>query len=113
MTIADRFERFHVDNPVVYDALVDLCFEMHGRGMRRVSMDWIYHIARWDIIKRTNNNDYKLNDHYTAFYSRLIMTMNPQLGDDFFETRTSQADTWLVSPSSELMRNWVSQVPRS
>ena len=96
-----QFEKFHEENPHVYREVVKLAFDMHNRGMTRVSMDFIYHVARWEVIKATNNIDYKLNDHFTAFYSRLIMHDHPEL-EGFFETRKSQADKWMANRGKEL-----------
>lgn len=112
LVIADRFERFHVANPLVYETLVRLSHEMHNKGMRKVSVDFIYQVARWEIIRATDDIEYKLNDHYRAFYARLIMAMEPAL-EGFFEVRTSEADQWMINPTSELMRQWVSQRLRS
>jgi hypothetical protein len=93
MPLAKAFEKFDAENPHVYRALVDVTRQMYERGMRRVSVDFVYHIARWSIITATNDIGFKLNDHYTAFYARLIMWLEDDL-DGMFALRPSEADEW-------------------
>jgi len=110
MTIAQRFERFAEANPMVYDTLVRLAREMRGKGMTKVSIDFIYQVARWEVIQATDDIEFKLNDHYRAFYARLIMALNPDLRD-FFECRTSEADDWLDNPPSATMQRILARLP--
>jgi len=94
--LTESFEAFHSENPHVYDALVALALDMRRRGMKRVSVDFVYQVARWEVIKSTGDIEYKLNDHHRAFYARLIMVNEPELVD-IFELRSSEADEWIVN----------------
>lgn len=93
---AERFEKFHADNPLVYQTLVKLAREwVAEHGSKKLGIRVIWEVARWEIIKSTRNADYKLNDHLTSYYARLIMAQEPDLAD-VFETRSSEADVWIA-----------------
>ena len=96
MTTAERFEQFHADNPLVYTTLHRLAREWvstHGRQKLGIRMLW--EVARWEIIRATRNTDYKMNDHYTGYYARLLQIEDPVL-DGLFEIRRSPADSWAL-----------------
>jgi hypothetical protein len=93
---AQRFERFHRDNPDVYETLVRLVQVWVDQfGLRRLGVRMLWEKARWELIVATNTPDYKLNDHYTPYYVRLMIHFHPEW-DDLFETRRSPADTWVA-----------------
>lgn len=97
MDTAERFEKFHEDNPIVYQTLHRLAREWvadHGRQKMGIRMLW--ETARWQIIRATRNVDYKMNDHYTGYYARLLQMSDPVL-DGLFEIRRSPADSWAMA----------------
>ena len=47
--------------------------------------------VRWVLAMRTNSVDYKINNNYAPFYSRLIMEQEPDLRG-MFRLRRSVAD---------------------
>lgn len=85
---SERFEEFHRLNPHVYASLVRLARQAHQRGHRRIGIELLFAVLRWEHLLTTNDpsSSFKLNDHYTSRYSRLIMEQEPDL-DDIFETR--------------------------
>jgi hypothetical protein len=86
-TIREAFEEFHRLNPHVYALLVQFARQARGAGHARYSMDAIFHRVRWHVqIETRGGGEFKLNDHFTAMYSRLIMEQEPDL-KDFFEVR--------------------------
>lgn len=94
-TTAQRFEQFHRQNPIVYRTLVRVAREwVNQHGQRKLGIRMLWEVARWELIKATRNADYKLNDHYTSYYARLIQRLEPDL-DGIFELRTSPADQWI------------------
>lgn len=94
-TIAERFEQFHRDNPHVYRTLVRLAREwVNTTGRRKLGIGALYERARWDLAIATGDPDYRLNNNFRAFYSRLIAAQEPDLAD-LFELRSSQADAWV------------------
>lgn len=94
-TTAARFEEFHRQNPRVYSTLVRLAREwVNDHGLKTLGIRMLWEVARWELIKATRSTDYKLNDHYTGYYARLIMRRERDL-DGLFELRASAADEWI------------------
>jgi hypothetical protein len=89
-TIQDRFDQFHKDNPSIYDLLVRFALEVKHSGRSRYSIDAIIQRVRWHVTIETRSSDFKLNDHFTSRYARLIMSRVPEL-DGFFEVRELKA----------------------
>jgi hypothetical protein len=93
--VGEKFEAFHRENPMVYRTLVRLAREwVNQTGRSKIGIKSLYEVARWKIAIETSDPDYKLNNNFTAFYSRLIMLREPDL-DGVFDCRTSEADDWL------------------
>ena len=84
-----RFQAFHQANPHVLDALIDICLDVQARGRRRWSTKGAFEVLRWASI-RTDSDDFKLNNNYTAPYARLIAMVEPRLAS-FFAMRESDA----------------------
>lgn len=94
MSTAERFEEYHAANPIVYDTLRQLAREwVAAHGRRKVGIRMLWETARWQIIMHTNDTEYKMNDHYTSYYARLLQ-MNDLVLDGLFELRSSPADSW-------------------
>lgn len=90
--IAERFTRFHWDNPHVYLLLVRLAREYRdATGRDKCGMSLLIGRARWELAVVTSESDPGLNNDYAAFYARLIMDMEDDLRG-FFYTRRSLAD---------------------
>jgi hypothetical protein len=86
-TIDERFEAFHAANPDVYAELVRLARRAKARGHRRMGIELCFGALRWSrLMETTGERGFKLNDHFTSRYSRLIQEREPDL-DGFFETR--------------------------
>lgn len=96
-TNAEKFEKFHVDNPHVYDALCRLAREwVTGTGRRKCGIGSLVEVVRWQIAMRTNDPHFKINNTFNAFYARLLMANEPDLAG-IFELRASEADEWMES----------------
>lgn len=69
-----RFREFHGANPHVYLELVRLAREAKARGFRRFGVRTIWEVMRWNLAVRTirEEGDFKLNDHLTSRYARLL-----------------------------------------
>lgn len=83
---AKRFGDFHEANPQVYRELEKLAWQAHERGRRKIGMQMLFEVLRWNRIMQTQGDDYKLNNNYAGRYARLIMEKNPEL-EGIFETR--------------------------
>lgn len=85
--LAQSFERFHRDNPHVYETLVRLARRWRSRNPgRRCGIGMLYEVARWTLELRTEGEPVALNNNYRAFYARLLMDTEPDL-EGVFETR--------------------------
>lgn len=72
-TTEDAFNRYHAEHPEVYRVLLSMARRGQELGYKRWSVDAIFHILRWETAIQTGNPDgFKLNDHFTAYYSRLL-----------------------------------------
>lgn len=91
------FEEFHEENPRVYDVMVRLAREYIARtGRRHLGMAQLRERVRWEIAMKTSDPDFKINNNYTPYYARLIMTREPDL-DGIFALRRSVADEYFAS----------------
>jgi len=85
--IAEDFERFHRENPDVYRNLVNLARTVKAAGYVRYSMDALFHRLRWHYnVEHKSKEPFKMNDHFTSRYARLIASREPDLAK-FFECR--------------------------
>ena len=84
----ERFLEFHRHNPHVYDHLRELCIQVRRRGVRRFGIRTVWERLRWYARFETTRapGEWKLNDHYTRHYARLLMAQEPELAG-MFETR--------------------------
>jgi len=81
LTIQERFEEFHYNNPMVYHNLMLLINSAKLRGMKKIGIGMVYEVLRWNYYMRTSdpNSCCKLSNDYRSRYSRLIMQKNPEL----------------------------------
>ena len=90
------FDRFHSDNPRVYQVLVRLAREWVARfGGHKLGIATLYETARWQITLATNDAEFRLNNNWRSYYARLIMAQEPDLAG-LFDLRASKADEWIA-----------------
>jgi len=90
VALDDDFWEFHNNNPRVYEVLVGLARQMHGRGFSHYGIKTLWEVTRWQIHLETKDpSGFKLNNYYHSRYARLIMLMEPDL-EGFFELRKLQ-----------------------
>lgn len=85
-----KFERYHAENPNVYDLFVRYVKEVIAAGHKRYSANAIFERIRWHVMVETRGDKFKLNNNYRAFYARMFMERNPQF-EGFFETRKQKS----------------------
>jgi hypothetical protein len=91
-SIAQRFARFHADNPQVYSMLVSLARDLRTRRPRKLGIKMLFEVLRWQYYVQTDTDEeYKLSNDFTAPYARLIMEREPDL-QGAFNTKRSQVD---------------------
>ena len=85
------FYAFNEANPHVYRRIVQLARKAKMRGLEHYSMDGIFHVMRWEIAIRTKSSDqFRLNDHHTSFYARMVDEREDDL-KGFFTLRKQRA----------------------
>ena len=78
-TIEQAFSEFHKENPRIYEYFKEYFELLHIRkGISRVSSKLIINRIRFEISIGTTSVDYKINDAFTAHYSRLFVKDYPQ-----------------------------------
>lgn len=91
MKIKQNFEQFHNDNPHVLNQLISMLDAAKLVGRRKVGMKQLFEVLRWNQSLSTKASDFKLNNNYTAYYTRLIDKSRPDLGE-LLTRRSSGAD---------------------
>lgn len=90
-SIDERFSKFHADNPHVYASLARLARQVKSRGRSKVGIELLFAVLRWEqMMSTTGDSGFRLNDHFTSRYARLLMEQEPDL-DGMFETRELRA----------------------
>lgn len=87
----EQFNEFHKNNPHVYRTIVRMTRELKAQGHNKIGMQMIIEVLRWRSMMKTIGDDYKLNNDYASFYSRLIMDNEEDL-KDIYPIRTSKTD---------------------
>ena len=83
----EHFWNFHGRNPHVYELMVRLAREWKDQtGGRKLGIKALFERARWECCVRTSESAPVLNNNHTAFYARLIMERESDLGG-IFNTR--------------------------
>lgn len=90
--LREKFEKFHAENPRIYEELHDLALRYReSRGYKRIGISLLFEVARWhSILKTQGEDDFKLPNGWKPFYSRLLM-LDPNLAG-LFVTAKSAAD---------------------
>lgn len=84
-SIQEQFELFHAQHPWIYRMIVERARLVKSRGRKHYGIKTIWELLRWHVDTETAE-EFKLNDHYTSRYARLIMQHEPDLAG-FFNTR--------------------------
>jgi len=88
-----KFAEFHRHNPHVFETMVARARQLKARGCQNWAIKNLIEMARWDHQLHTNSDEpFKLNNNYSAYYTRLIEHECPDLVG-FFHKRRSKADT--------------------
>lgn len=87
----EAFREFHKKNPNVYYDLVKLARQAKARGHSKLSIELLFNVLRWEHMINTDDpsSEFKLNNNYKSFYSRMIMFNIPELSE-MFDTRSQR-----------------------
>jgi len=89
--LQEKFDKFHADNPYVWELFKRFTFEAINKGYDNFSVALVAERIRWETLIETSDTDFKLNNNYKAFYARKFHKVFPKY-DGIFRTRTSIAD---------------------
>jgi hypothetical protein len=79
-----RFLRFDQANPHIYEKLVSMTHEAQARGIRRVAMNMLVGVLRWNNMISTDRVDrFKISQNYCGYYTRKMAREFPDLGEMF------------------------------
>ena len=91
-TLADAFEKFHADNPHVWDLFRSYAWQVKNTGRAHYSARAIVEPIRWHkAIETKGGGDFKINNNHVPFYARKLSAEDVNF-KGFFRDRTSQAD---------------------
>ena len=87
-TIKESFDRFHEQNPQVYEAFKEQVKIALKAGKKKMSAKAIINFLRWSMFLETTDDtcEFKINDSYSAHFARLFVERNPRF-DGIFEMR--------------------------
>ncbi len=85
-TIEERFMAFHALNPQVYAALLRLATKEFSAGFGRGSTNRYFEVLRHNYGMKTKGDEYKLNNSYRSYYSRLLIKNHPRF-EGWLKTR--------------------------
>ncbi len=87
MTIQQKFQIYHEQNPNVYEAFKKYAFAAINGGRKKYSAKSILERVRWHLnFEIVGDETYKNNNNYTSRYARLFIQDYPE-HKDFFEFR--------------------------
>lgn len=86
VSIQERFERFHGENPQVYRAIHWSVMDLELQGHKHYSIDAILHVIRYDRNITTTGRNFKINNDFTSRYARKFMDEFPAYRG-FFQLR--------------------------
>lgn len=91
MTLNEKFEEYNSQNPHIYRQFVFYTINAIESGYKNFGSQMILEKIRWETGVVSKNSDFKINNSYAAFYSRLFMKDFPQYAE-YFRIRNSIAD---------------------
>lgn len=86
VTLEGRFQKFHRQNPEVYQRLLEMARELKDFGHKKIGIQMLFEVLRWETMMQTTGDKYKINNSYASRYARLIMDQEPDL-EGIFEVR--------------------------
>lgn len=89
-SIQSRFERFHDANPWVLTKLEEMTGELVARGRRRIGIAMLFEVIRWEHLRSTTGDPFRLNNSFRSRYVRLMIHRHPEWAD-VFETRETRS----------------------
>lgn len=86
----DEFWIFHTANPELYELFKRFSTEAMRAGLTKFSARAVFHRIRWFTRIETTDEGFKINDRWSPYYARLLMTDDITF-EDFFELRRTDS----------------------
>ena len=106
----NQWSAFFIVNPRIWDLFVKYAREARQTNRDRFSARVIAERIRWYCTVETVSKDgFKLNDHHTPYYARLLMLAFPAEFKGFFKTKWSKFDATeaeLVEVYKNALKQW-------
>lgn len=78
-TIQAKFEKYHRENPHVYELLEEAAFRLiEEQGKRRIGMKALVEDIRWNHRVRTTGPEFLIDNKFTSRYARLLVKNHPE-----------------------------------
>ena len=81
-----QFQQYNKKNPYIYELFKKYAFETISKSFSNFGAHTIIHRIRWYTEVESAGDAFKINNNYSAYYSRLFMEEFPQ-HNGFFRTR--------------------------
>jgi len=82
-SIREGFEAFNETNPHVYAAFEEQALKAIRRGRTKLSSKLIINWIRWHEFLKTDDVNFRINDAYQAYFSRMFVKKHPQYSNVF------------------------------
>lgn len=96
--LKERFDEYHHNNPHIYHQFRYYTLKAIQSGYKHFGSQMIIERIRWQTGVISKQSDFKINNDFAAFYSRMFMLEYPSYST-YFRTRQSQADH-LLKPNT-------------
>ena len=91
--LEEAFKKFDRDNPSIWNLFTRFAYDAAKAGYATLSAKFIFERIRWETTVVTrSNDDFKLNNNYTAYYARKWNRINAQTGVPLFKLRTVKGE---------------------
>jgi hypothetical protein len=82
----DEFNKFHKENPNVWELFVKFTFDVIRTGRKNYSVNAVFERIRWHTDIETTGKQFKLSNNHRAYYARYFHEKYPEY-DGFFRTK--------------------------
>lgn len=83
MPTDQAFAEFHRRNPWVVEELEKIAWEMLKHGHRKLGVQQLIEIFRWETRRQTISHNFKINNNFASRYARMMLDRNPHWGQVF------------------------------
>jgi hypothetical protein len=93
----EKFYRAFLEEPKLWELMQRFSFDAVKAGHQHYSARTIFERIRWHVQVETNDPDFKINNDWPPYYSRVFMWAFPQHGPSCWRGNPPQQCPWGVS----------------